>query len=90
VNDVESPHVNGATKRPQAAVIGQVWVEHVARTRGSEPRWPTHEPRTLELSRSKVAKLAMDARMLEPLAIACSKSAATWWKRRPEHYRGSR
>ena len=76
-------------RRPQAAVLGQVWAEHVACTRGREPSWPTHEPRTLRIARQKVVQLATDPRMLEPLAVACSEGAATWWVSRPERYRGN-
>jgi len=78
-------------KRQQAGVIGQCWAERIARRHLElrvQPAWPEHEERTLDIARRLVARLSTDPRMIDVLAVACSRGAAVWWERRPARYRG--
>ena len=77
-----------ADKRPQARVAGQCWAESICRgdLRARET-WPTEDAKTLAIARRKMASLARDPRMVEPLPLACSQGAAAWWLARPAMYR---
>jgi hypothetical protein len=77
-----------AQRGPQARTIGMMWAESICRGehRGKKT-WPTMAAKTLAIARRKVAALATDPRLLEPLALACSEGAAAWWRDRPAHYR---
>lgn len=79
-----------AAKSGQAAALGQVWAESICRgeLRAIET-WPELAPRTLAMARRKVRQLGQDPRLLEQLALACSRGAATWWAGRPARYRST-
>ena len=75
-------------KRPQARVVGECWAERICRgaARGVA-EWPERTDKTLRIARRLVGPLAKDPRLLDELAIACSRGAAAWWERRPARYR---
>ena len=77
-----------AQRRPQARTIGMMWAERICRgEHRARDNWPTLDGKTLAIARRKVAALATDPRLLEPLALACSEGAAVWWRGRPSRFR---
>jgi hypothetical protein len=77
-----------AAKRPQARVIGACWAERICRGElRQRVAWPASEGKALEIARRLVSSLAKDPRLRDELVIACSSSAALWWRDRPPRYR---
>jgi hypothetical protein len=75
-------------KRPQARVVGECWAERICR--GELRRiaaWPEDGGKAIGIARRLVSALARDPRLLDELAVACSRGAAAWWQRRPARYR---
>jgi hypothetical protein len=75
-------------KRPQARVVGECWAERICR--GELRRiadWPEDGGKAFVIARRLVGALASDPRLLDELAVACSRGAAAWWQRRPPRYR---
>jgi hypothetical protein len=75
-------------KRPQARVVGECWAERICR--GELRRiaaWPEHGGKAIGIARRLVSALAKDPRLVDELAVTCSRGAAAWWQRRPARYR---
>ena len=78
-------------KSRQAGVLGQCWAERICRGElRAEPEWPQRGERgdkAIRIARRLVGSLAVDRRLIDQLAAACTRGAAAWSQRRPERYR---